>query len=744
MFQSAKRTNYKEIVEGVWGEFSTPAGRVAFLMTKARLGKGSIDNESRLTGFLKPVREILPISRMNFNQLLQRDLDDHRVATKLLPYLLEPHPTGPAFFPPIMAVVLPFDRKTPLDTFPTPTHSPRTTLPEYGEQTYFEEWCYGEAYAFHRMITEEGKPHRVRLGRLQWNDEAAKLVVLDGQHRAMALLAVDRTLNDNWGSGAKYRHFYEHRVRKLLAEAGKRAEDFDVSDVEYPVTICWFPRHHGEGNNPHVAARKLFVDVNKNARVPSKSRLILLSDTELVHIFTRSLLNRLRDEDAPFPLYVVEYDNPEKETTRPVRWIVMTNITMLNMLVQIAVFGPDKYIKNVTARFIGRPSREQMDTYMRSQLDFKDVLPSQIEDGDHVVERSQLGNENFPRENEEALKRMIDVFLQKWGNALLYVLSNFLPYKAHIAAAKETYENWITDDAMSSLARDAMYEGVGMFWTLRSSHEHWLEENERIGLEKPEVAKAWETIEKRGKNFEALRAGYYLNNMNEQAKKDSRALFSAVNTYACQAGFTLTLATLHHLHPHIAPMQLAERLTEAWNQALMGSPVASRTRHLIFSKECKWPLNMLPKMDSPHAVFFRYFFLQLLFAEETAALFEDFLDYEKVRRVMEDARRVYFEFLVDEQIKVYKRTEPDLKQAVRKSRAHADILKQLGKALSKWFGETELEATLVARSAASSEDAATDATESVEELDEGGDTGMDVDSDDDLTSELEELVDEGE
>ena len=63
------------------------------------------------------MREVIPAEELDFNQLLQRDLDDHRVAVNLIPYLLSPDWTGPAFFPPIVAVVLPFAGQQP-SSFP--------------------------------------------------------------------------------------------------------------------------------------------------------------------------------------------------------------------------------------------------------------------------------------------------------------------------------------------------------------------------------------------------------------------------------------------------------------------------------------------------------------------------------------------------------------------------------------------------------------------------------------------------
>jgi len=104
---------YQQVAFGTWGRFNTPAGVIEFLETKARLGSGSTDAETRLTRFLKPVREALSTKDMDFNQLLQRDLDDHRVATELVPYLMHANQAGPAFFPPIVVALLPFDGPKP-------------------------------------------------------------------------------------------------------------------------------------------------------------------------------------------------------------------------------------------------------------------------------------------------------------------------------------------------------------------------------------------------------------------------------------------------------------------------------------------------------------------------------------------------------------------------------------------------------------------------------------------------------
>ena len=260
--QFGSGASFQNSVQGITGRFSTPAGQVDYLMTKARLGADAADSERRLTQHLVPVREVIPSEELDFNQLLQRDLDDHRVAVNLVPYLLNPEKNGPAFFPPIVAVLLPFQSQRPSD------------FPELGQRTIVNDggldWAQqdaGQSVRIRRLVDDTGKASPIALGEVKWNSEFCRLVVVDGQHRAMALLAIDRTIRSAWqsSSGARYRYFYESRIKEAL-----KNRDGVLDDIEVPVTLLWFPEKFGSGHEPHKAARKVFVDVNKEARTPNQ------------------------------------------------------------------------------------------------------------------------------------------------------------------------------------------------------------------------------------------------------------------------------------------------------------------------------------------------------------------------------------------------------------------------------------------------------------------------------------------
>lgn len=725
MFKATTAVTYQHVVEGTWGEFMTPTGTVAFLLTKARLGGAGTDNERRLTSQLRPVREVLNVEQLDFNQLLQRDLDDHRVSESLIPYLLKPTVNGPSFFPPIMAVLLPFSSGKPTASFPAQNFS---EVVKDDQDIHWEDSRFGTAYRIQRMTDPQGNHHSIKLGRVSWNPEHAQLVVLDGQHRAMALLAVDRTINGSWEreTGSRYRHFYEYRVKELLSD-----HSVDLGKVEIPVTVCWFPQLTGPGKDPHKAARKLFVDVNKEARAPSEARLTLLSDTELTNIFTRSLLNRLRQKDPPLPLYAVEYDNPERNASRLIKWSVMTHLNLLKTAVQRCVFGPPKYLRNLGLAFGGRLSAGEMDSFMRHQLEVETLFQDVITDGERVIQRETLGNENFPLQEVD---RLTGRFMDSWGTAILTILGQLLPYRAHCRALTLTNEFWIADDAFSSLAKDALFGGVGVFWTLRDSHEHWVERCEQARREdrteppRPDILKAWDIIDienKKGQfyDFNKRRAKEYLSKDGEGECERSRAFFATVNTNACQLGAIMAFATLAYSmkRSHAEIAALAESVVQAWNAALSSKRTNDESRLLVLGRQqsgrevIKNPINKITKMDTPFAVHFRYFWLELLRLSAARDTLAGVVEPSLVDELAAKARPIYTEYLVDEQCKALKLSNPDMRPEKVKAKARDNVVKELGKAMAHWLEVSRGDAEELVRASFDKSSAKTEAKDDAPE-----------------------------
>ncbi|MFC8723218.1 hypothetical protein [Kitasatospora sp. NPDC057198] len=712
MFGNADETRFRDFVQGTWGSFATPAGRVDYIMTKARLGEDSDAPERVLTKNLAPVREVMEAGDLDFDQLLQRDLDDHRVAVKLVPYLLERKATGPAFFPPIVAVLLPFKSKQPTSF---QALSANTLVQDAG--TNWQQEQAGRAFRVQRHALSSGQLDSTSFGKLWWNDSEAKLVVLDGQHRAMALLAIERTMTRSWqGSpGERFRSFYEGPVEQALS----RYAGLELRDVEVPVTVCWFPDETGPDSNPHGAARKLFVDVNKEARPPSKSRIILLSDAELGNVLTRKVLSDLREEnERQLPICAVEYDNPETNTTQSARWSALTNIHLLKRAVEVCVFGPPQTLQEVGARFTGgrRPISE-MNGFMREQLELETVFPEPVADGGFVYAPTEITNTHFPLGRVDEIS---DRFSRTWGAALIALLSRTHPYAAHATALKQVRGQWYQGDAAQRLALDALFNGVGVFWTLRDGYEHFQEQQQRAkeaGTKidksaKSDVILAWEILRDRKESFEAARAAVYRGSTRPEAVVESEAAFAVFNTHACQLGMALALGSLWELRKQQGTglkleelPEFAQSLAAGWNAYFAQEAGKAKDRRLAFNKSVEKDkadgrggprnlLNQITNMDTPQAVYFRYFWLQALEPEEAWEPLARWFDGRSAfRQMLYKARGLYLDYCIDQKAKALKVGQPSLSHQKQEVLAERQASDSLSKALKDWFEVTQEEFT---------------------------------------------------
>ncbi|OZC84419.1 hypothetical protein CH282_14855 [Rhodococcus sp. 06-418-1B] len=675
-----------------------------YLLTKARLGDESHLPERQLTKSLTPVREIMDPDDLDFDQLLQRDLDDHRVATELVPYLLTPKAVGPSFFPPIVAAVLPFRNKRPSE-FQSATE---TELIEEGGMSWLQ-YQIGQSVQVRRSADRDGRAHPVNHGQLWWNQSEARLVVLDGQHRAMAILAVERTLTNSWkdGAGGKFSTFYKAQIRKIMENNNLDLKSLEK--IEIPVAVCWFPDEVGEGSDAHRAARKLFVDVNKEARQPSESRIILLSDSELLNILTRRLLSALRADtpDAKYlPLAAIEYDNPETGTSQSDRWSAMANINSLKMAVQRLIFGKKEYLTKVDLKFGGRESGTRNDSFMRSQLNIRNILPETIVDGDFKYDKSQIGNEHFPISE---LDTITGQFQSTWGEAILRILTDVTPYKAHWTALAGILDRWSDLTTPASLAKDAVFGGVGVYWTLKDANRFYEEANRKSRVsrapieKKPDVVHAWDALKAKGEEFEVARAEAYLG--SSSASDKSKSLFSVFNTHACQLGIFLTLGSVWTLRDIPSDSGEFERLPkfagaliDSWNRFFATGQGTAKDRRYAFGKAelkrgmplTRYPINMISSMDTPQAIYFRYFWLEALAAGADEDFFENWsIRPANFREMILTARFAYRSLLIDQQIKALGQVEGTARD--HKAKAVKDVDKRLVAALDRWFDVPKFE-----------------------------------------------------
>lgn len=708
--QSPKQ-HYQNVIDGIYGTFTTPAGPVCYLQTKAKIGDGS-SKHSQLTRSLLPAREALNIQEMDFNQLLQRDLDDHRIATKLIPYILNPPVNAlPGFYPPVVSVLLPFDKKQqPAMNFPNPVASVEC---DHEYNLHFRILTHGRAYRIQYLSDPQGNQQDLPLAVLRWNPDEAKLVIMDGQHRAMSLLAIERTVSKSWhtaSNGKRYAPFYEDHVYKWIEKAKQAGQSVDLSSLELPVTICWFPEEPDQvpRPRPHLAARKLFVDVNNTAKPPSEARLVLLSDTELLNIFARELLNRLRKDEiwsTRFPLYGVEYDNPERTLTTPRRWSVVTNLEILKDSVHRVVFGPEKLLDHPAASLQGKPNWGNMNKFMRDRLQVSDLFAQEFHDGPHRLVRSTLGNTVFPVNDDNHRRKLLDTFYTRWGRGILHLLCDVAPYRAHLEALKTRYTDWNTANNIQDLAKDALFEGVGMFWTIEDGDTLWKDnkkdakENNQAVPPQPDISRAWSILEDEEKPlFRGLRAKIYLGSDDAATQKDADSLYKGLITYAAQVGLMLAWVSIHkHAADQVDPFDVACTLSKAINHALESGPVKRRNRRRYMLKSSNidgfYPINELPKLEPNLAIYFRYLWIELAFCDDTIQIWqESSINLDKARLFVSRCRKAYLEFLIDDRRKQHMRDAEvqRLPERDRKARAahlaYENVTESQAQAQAYWFG----------------------------------------------------------
>jgi hypothetical protein len=271
---------------GSYGEFSVGAGgsqiRAHYLLTKIRPGQQG-HWENQLASHMAPWREIFRIEELSFDELIQRDLDDSRVAHDLIPYLLGETGQHARFFPPVLAVLVPKreGRSGIAPRYPIPT-------------TDGEKVSFGDLFDFQKAIIEGNVSP---LGEIKYNPQRSSIVIVDGQHRAMAILALHRQINKSWGADP-FAPYYSHI----------QVDPETVAHIELPVCIIFFPDLHegrldfkDKGIDLVTVCREIFIVVNRQAKQVSKSRELLLDDEDFAAFMMRRTLTRFKDRNDSAP-----------------------------------------------------------------------------------------------------------------------------------------------------------------------------------------------------------------------------------------------------------------------------------------------------------------------------------------------------------------------------------------------------------------------------------------------------------
>ena len=351
---------------------------------------------------------------------------------------------------------------------------------------------------------------------------------------SMALLAIQRTYENSWhdSTGREYAPFYVDRVQEELSRVGLEGEHLD--GIEMPVMVCWFPTLYEQDWAALTAARTVFVAVNRKAEAPTQARTTLLSDTELRHIFTREILERLRPEraaDYPLPLTAIEFDNPDEDSSRPERWTAITNVGLLSHVVRRCVFGPRELLTDMSRGLPRGAMPADADLFMREQLDLEAIYAAEPPE---EMEYSDISNDRFPRNVEPLVER----FWQDYGRATVEILGRLQPYAAHHEVLETLRDEWMGQ--RGTLWYRALFEGSGLYWSIKRTFEE-----RRRDAPETEVVAAWRELEgPRREEFTGARQAALPPIPAAWDLSVDQVYRNTYMTHACELGLMLTFASV--------------------------------------------------------------------------------------------------------------------------------------------------------------------------------------------------------
>lgn len=266
-------------------------------------------------------RDIRP-DQLDFELLMQRDIDEERVRLEMEPYLNpSPNQLTPAeirsrsvFFPPLLAAIVPTKGKTMEDYYTDETGD--ITLDNQKEHiirewpglfklTYFSSTSphayqlkiYREEEKSHFELGVQCEPVKLEIRMAKGNQYGAKLVIIDGQHRLFTLKKV-----------------YE-KCPELLEHLG------------VPVCVLFAPNATVRKNQEYApyrvptvpeVFRHLFVDVNNTAKPVGGHFNILLSDDSIGSIACRKFCDYILNSRGPEGLAVIEWNTKTKKDSNKI------------------------------------------------------------------------------------------------------------------------------------------------------------------------------------------------------------------------------------------------------------------------------------------------------------------------------------------------------------------------------------------------------------------------------------------
>jgi hypothetical protein len=425
---------------------------VKYLLTHVSLNQKA-PADQKLLDKLAPVREVFDLKQLNFDEIMQRDINDSRVSLELIPYLLDSDNRGLVkLYPPIVVIVLPLEpiSRKPAKLYPDSVNTEIAFQgqPELTKHIQTSGLQGQEFFQFEQVFTKSGGAFKSDGAKLRISTQNTALAIVDGQHRAMALLALYRNLKGAWGQAERqpYKHFYDVWPEALIRQ-------FDTSAIQLPVMICTFPElstNYAGDFDVVRAARRIFLTLNKNARKVSEARNKLLDDQDLASECLRETLALVKDANtrskSALRIFHVELD---QEADRQVisSPFAITGVPHLYAICERILFTNER-ISGLSAKGARMAARKQLFQAF-TRLKLKDELTQAMQ--------QESRRDNY---SDTVCKLVEDRWKLTFGPLIVSLLEGLHPLKAHTISTLEI-ESELNRTLNANALRAILFEGHG-------------------------------------------------------------------------------------------------------------------------------------------------------------------------------------------------------------------------------------------------------------------------------------------
>lgn len=487
---------------------------VRYLLTHVTLSEKQ--GQAQLLSMLAPVREVFDLKQLGFDEIMQRDIDDARVSLELIPYLLDSSTSGQIkLFPPIVAVALPLKpnsrapdthyRNVQRTRVESAEHKgikeDRITAGDVGEEQF-------EFFQYIRNDTALSEGARLSLSR-----DNCTLAIVDGQHRAMALLALYRNLTGGWTDAKRspYEGYYQVWPEKEI-------RSFNLSELQLPVLICTFPqldKSFDQDVDAVRAARRVFLTLNKTAKKVSDSRNKLLNDQDIVAECLRETLSYVKSLDVKdntgLRIWNIELDQ-EGDRVKIASDAAFSGVSHLYHMIEHLLMTPAP-VRGIEARGKqGAPRKKLDDAFVR--LGLKDDLTSDQKSVNTRVNYSDDLAEIFRKKWKSLYVPIIDTVFGKLHPFAAFSRATINMHQELVGRRDAVLEKMLFDGQATSRTFDDFREGLSRRvseepnWSTPEIHETLARVNGLLSSRKSTV-----------ENMKANRAAFLLDGMSAPSKR---------------------------------------------------------------------------------------------------------------------------------------------------------------------------------------------------------------------------------